>query len=179
MSTLADSKMYKMNLEGKTRIEPISMKELWKNKYNKSGATRNTFFCYLISKTPLNFTNGEPLQIEEVSSTFNVKNDHHIFPKDVLKDYFRKEDINTIGNICFLTFGENIKIKNKPPWVYLKEFEENNNFQKILKSHVLPYDDSLMKKGDITEKFDTFKEKRMMLVRNDLTELIGEKYIVD
>jgi hypothetical protein len=179
MKELAESKKHKMNLEGKKRTEPISMRELGRTAYNKSGAMRNAFFCYLISKVPLNFTNGEPLQIEEVSSAFNIKNDHHIFPKDILKNDFYKEAINSIDNICFLTFGENIKIKNKPPWVYLKEFEENSNFRKVMRSHALPYDDCLMKKGDIPDKFEDFKEKRMSLIRDDLTKLIGEKYVVD
>jgi hypothetical protein len=179
MKNLAGSKKHKMNLEGKTRIEPISIKELVKIRYNKTGAIRNAFFCYLISKEPLNFSNGEPLQIEEVSSVFNVKNDHHIFPKNILRDCFRKDQINTILNICFLTFGENIKAKNRPPWIYLKEFEENSNFGKILKSHVLPYRDCLLKKGNIDEKYEDFKEERTLVIKKDLSKLIGEKYVVN
>jgi len=179
MKNLAGSKKHKINLEGKTRIEPISTKELAKIRYNKTGAIRNAFFCYLISKKPLNFTNGEPLQIEEVSSAFNVKNDHHIFPKNILRNYFRGDEINTIRNICFLTFGENIKAKDRPPWIYLKEFEKNSNFGKILKSHVLPHKDCLLKKGNIDEKYENFREERMLLIKDDLTKLIGEKYVVD
>ena len=179
MKNLAKNKNYKIKLESKTRIEPISIKDLARIKYNKSGALRDTFFCYLISKRPLNFSNGEQIPIVGVSSIFNIKNDHHIFPKAILIDYFHNEDINTILNICFLTFGENIKIKDKPPWVYLKEFEKKNNFNKVLDSHVLPYNDCILKKGSIDNKFETFKKERINLIKKDLTKLIGERYIID
>lgn len=179
MKKLAKSKKYKINLSGKTRVEPISIKELAKVKYNKSGAIRNTFFCYLISKKPLNFTNGEPLPIGEVSSLFNAKNDHHVFPKDILKDYFYRDDINTILNICFLTFGENIKIKNKAPWIYLKEFVDKNSFRKVVDSHVLPFKDCLLKKGETDDKYRVFKKERMLIIKYDLIRLMGEKYVVD
>lgn len=178
MEKLAQSKKHRVNLEGKTRITPISLKELVRIKYNQSGAVRNAFFCYLLSKKPLNFSNGEPLQIEDVSSIFNVKNDHHIFPKDVLKDYFYRDYIDTILNICFLTFGENIKLKN-PPWKYLKEFERNGTFRRALHSHVLPYKDCLLKKGDVVEKYDRFIEQRKSIIKDDLAKLIGEKHVVD
>ncbi len=179
MKKLAKSRKYRIDLEEKRRVEPLSIKELMKIKYNKYGALRNTFFCYLISKRPLNFTNGEQLPIGEVSSLFNAKNDHHVFPKDILKDYFYRDDINTVLNICFLTFGENIKIKNKAPWIYLHEFEENKNFRKILDSHVLPYKECLLKKGEIDEKYAVFKKERAIIIKHDLIRLIGEKNIVD
>lgn len=179
MKKLAESKKHKINLGGKTRIEPLSIKELAKVKYNKSGAIRDTFFCYLISKKPLNFTNGEQLPVGEVSSLFNAKNDHHVFPKDVLKDYFNRDEINSILNICFLTFGENIKIKNKSPWIYLKEFEENHIFKKVLTSHVLPFNGCLLKKGKIDEKYIAFKKERMNIIKHDLIKMIGEKHVVD
>jgi hypothetical protein len=179
MKALAGSKKHKINLAGKARIEPISMKEIAKIGYNKTGAIRNAFFCYLISKKPLNFSNGEPLQIEDVSSAFNVKNDHHIFPKNILRDYFYRDAINTILNICFLTFGENIRVKNKPPWVYLKEFEKNSNLERILHSHALPYKQCLLKKGKIDEKYENFREERMSLIRKDLAKLIGERYVAN
>jgi len=179
MKDLAQSKKHKIDLTVKARTEPISMKEIARIRYNKSGAIRNAFFCYLISKKPLNFENGEPLQIEDVSSVFNVKNDHHIFPKKLLKKFFYRDEINAIPNICFLTFGENIKLKDRPPWTYLGEFEKNSNFDRILHSHVLPYKNCLLRKGNIDEKYEDFKRERMGLIRNDLARLIGEKYVVD
>jgi len=176
---LAKIRNYTINLSGKKRTEPISIKELAKVRYNQYGAIRNTFFCYLISKKPREFTNGETLPIGEVSSLLNKKNDHHVFPKNILKHYFYRDDINTILNICFLTFGENIKIKNKPPWIYLKEFKDKNSFRKVLDSHVLPFKDCLLKKGKIDEKYRTFKKERMLIIKHDLTRLLGKKYIVD
>jgi hypothetical protein len=179
MKKLAKSKKYKMNLGARARVEPVSIKEISKIRYNKWGAVRSTFFCYLISKRPLNFTNGEPLPIGEVSSLFNSKNDHHVFPKDVLKNYFYRDEINSIMNICFLTFGENIKIKNKSPWIYLNEFKENRNFGRIMASHSLPLKDCLLKKGEVGDKYNSFKKERMNIIKNDLIRLIGNKYVTE
>jgi len=108
-----------------------------------------------------------------------VKNDHHVFPKDILKACFYRDDINTILNICFLTFGENIKIKNKPPWIYLSEFKENSNFKKVLDSHVLPFKECLLKKGGINEKYQAFKKERMVIIKHDLTRLMRNSVLMN
>jgi len=183
MKDLAHNKDHKINLEGKQRADKMSISYLM-NKvkyYTTRGTMRNTFFCYLISKTPREFFNGEALNIKNsVSSIFNSKNDHHIFPKDILKkSNFYMDEINKIGNICFLKFGENIKIKNKPPWVYLKEYQKRKDFGKILSSHVIPDDPCVMSKGDVREKYGKFIKKRTELVKKDLIHLLGNKYIED
>lgn len=181
MKKLATEKKYRIDLEGKTRIEPISMRELAKIRYNKAGAVRNAFFCHLISKKPLNFTNGQPIPIEEdVSSLFNTKNNHHIFPRDLLKEnHFYRDEINRLINICFLTFGENIKIWKKPPWVYLKEYKHNNNFGNIMRSHAIPHKDCVLKNGDVEEKYNQFIKERKLIIKKDLIKLLGKKYVVD
>jgi hypothetical protein len=179
MKKLAESKKYKLQLEGKMRIEPLSLKALEKTRYNKPGALRNAFFCYLIHNKPLNFSNGEPISIDEVNSIFNIKNDHHIFPKDVLIKYYYKEYIDNVFNICFITFGENIAIKNKPPWVYLKEYKRSTRFSRIMESHVLPVSKSLLERGDVKEKFESFIKERKNMIKKDIIRLIGQKYVID
>ena len=116
---------------------------------------------------------------KDVSSIFNSKNDHHFFPKDVLRAYLNSDKIDQIYNICLLTFGENNSIRNKPPWVYLKEYRRNREFRSILSSHAIPFDKSVLERGDISEKFESFKEKRCELVKKDLEKYIGKKYVVD
>ncbi|MBU4221016.1 MAG: DUF262 domain-containing protein [Euryarchaeota archaeon] len=180
MKKLARSEDYELDLEGKQRLIEVSVKHLLKVKYTNRGTLRNTFFCYLISKQPREFYNGELINIkDDVSSIFNSKNDHHIFPKDILKYDFHSDKINILGNICFLKFGENIKIKNKPPWVYLKEYKSNDNFEKVLASHVIPNDKCVLTEGDINEKYEKFLEKREEMIKKDLTKYMGRKYIED
>jgi hypothetical protein len=180
MRKLAKNKKYKINLSGeKGRVEPFSVKDLIKIKYNRSGAVRNTFFCYLISKEPLQFNNGEPLKMDECSSVFNSKNDHHIFPKDILKKNFSKKDIDTVLNICFLTFRENNNIKNTPPWSYLNDFKRTRHFKKVLSSHALPFKDCLLKKENIDKNYESFKRERLIIIKKDLIKMMGKKYIED
>ena len=82
-------------------------------------------------------------------------------------------------NVCFLTFVENIKIQNKPPWIYLEEFKQNKNFGRVLRSHALPHKYCLLARGDVYEKYESFKRERISLIKKDLTTLIGKKYIID
>lgn len=179
MKKLAESRKYKIDLEGKANIEPFSIDELSKIWYNKSGAVRNAFFCYLINKKPLNFTNGEIITVDkDVMSIFNSKNDHHIFSRKLLKPLgFYPVAINSLLNICFLSFGENITITYKPPWEYLKDFKSNTNFKKILDSHVLPNHSSILYKGDVADQFKSFEEQRKVLIKKDLIKMMEQRYV--
>jgi len=179
MRKLANNKNYKLNLEGRQKNGRISVNYLLnKIKYTTRGAQRNTFFCYLINQKPLTFENGQPLLVEkELSSIFNSKNDHHIFPRDILKQDFTKDEINKLGNICFLRFDDNQKIKNKLPWIYLREYSDLPYFNKVLKSNLIPNSPSVLQKGKIIEQYLKFLKEREKIIQEDLISLIGKKYI--
>ena len=181
MRLLALKKTYKINLEKKRRSEKVSIRSLSKTRYTTRGALKNAFFCYLISKNPVDFYNGETIAgvKEDVSSVFNKKNDHHIFPKKLLKYDFYPEEINRLINICFQTFGENVRISETPPWTYLREYKNQKDFKKKLSSHAMPYDSSILEKGDVLEKYKRFVEKRKELIKKDLIRLMGNKYVED
>lgn len=181
MKELAKQEAYKMNLGRKHKIEKISLDRLSRIKYNQRGAEKDTLFCYLISKKPREFNNGDEISVNtEMSSIFNSKNDHHIFSKKILQDeYYYLDEINKIFNICFLTFGENNIAKDRPPWVYLREYKKKRYFKKVLASHVMPYDKCLLEKGPIREKYEVFLKKRKEMIKKDLIRLIGEKYVSD
>jgi hypothetical protein len=181
MRLLALKKAYRINLEEKKRVGKVSMRSLTKTRYTTRGALRNAFFCYLISKNPVDLYNGESIHAvrDDVSSVFNKKNDHHVFPKKLLKDYVDQDEINRLINICFQTFGENVRIGWAPPWMYLKKYRNQKNFQRKLSSHALPHDSSLLEKGDVLEKYKRFCDKRKQLIKNDLSRLMGTRYVED
>lgn len=181
MRLLALKKTHKLYLEGKRRADKVSMRSISKTRYTTRGALRNSFFCYLISKNPVDFYNGEPIHSvkEDVSSVFNKKNDHHIFPRRLLKDYVDQEEINRLINICFQTFGENVRISETPPWLYLKGYKNQKDFKKKLASHAIPYDSSLLEKGDVLEKYKRFGSKRKELIKKELIHLMGNIYVED
>lgn len=178
MQKLAESKKHKINLEGKEKIGEISIDRISKIKYNKRGALRNAYFCYLINKKPLYLTNGDEIQVEGASSILNKKNDHHFFPKEFLKkNGYCGDEINQVINICFLPCGENTHISDEPPWTYLKEYKNKKHFKKILKSHSIPYDSCVLTKGDVDAKYADFIEKRKQILAKDLKKHIGERYV--
>ncbi|GAB6181776.1 DUF262 domain-containing protein [Desulfotomaculum defluvii] len=94
-------------------------------------------------------------------------NDHHIYPKKFLKLYGLKgNEANTILNRTLITQESNLKIKDRPPFDYLKspnivgdvEFSSQELFRHcILKDLVM--DDNFT-----FEKFNTFKQKRKELI---------------
>lgn len=179
---LAQKKTHYLNLDVAKRAEKFSIRRLNKTKYTTRGAVRNTFFCYLISKGPRDFRSGQPITNvkDDVSSVFNKKNDHHVFPKKLLENhYYYQDEINRLTNICFQTFGENVRIGKLPPWVYLKEYKKKKNFKKNLASHALPCDYSLLEKGDVKERYKRFLSKRIELIKNDLIKRMGSKYVED
>ena len=57
MKKLAESEKYAIKLEGKHPVEEISVKKILQTRYNKRGAIKNAFFCYLLSKRPREFKN--------------------------------------------------------------------------------------------------------------------------
>ena len=182
MKKLAKHSKYKINLEGKIEQSKLSIDKLISKPYNKRGAVRNSFFCYLLSKEPREFTNGQKMSIgKDVASLFNSKNDHHIFPKKILQDEgYNLDYINQLGNICFLTFNENVrKIRSSPPWNYLTEFIKNKNFRKVLASHIIPHNSCVLTKGNVSDKYKKFLDIRYNKIKNDLTRMMGKKYVID
>lgn len=177
MKKLAMHKYHHFNAEGRRKVEAFSIKRLIKTKYTTRSALRNTFFSYLISQKPIGF-NGQPLAIEKVSSIFNSKNDHHIFPKKLLQGYgWRLDEINRVINICFLKFRDNLDARKSPPWTYLKEYRPKPYFNKLLGSHMIPTAACVLKSGDIDGKFEEFCEERKKRIESNIASLIGKKYI--
>ena len=91
---------------------------------------------------------------------------HHIFPKNILKNYERKE-INDIANLTFIGKVTNIKISDHNPEVYLEAILKERG-EGILREHCIPIDKELWK----IDRFIDFTNKRREL----LLELIN-KYL--
>lgn len=177
MRRLAENKTEKIKIEA----NPISMRSIFNQRYDKAGALRNAYFCYLLSKRPMSFVNGEEVQVYEMSSLLNKKNDHHVFPKKRLAGYVKKDKINCILNICFLTAQNNFQISAELPWKYLKEYSRQKKFSQILKSQAMNIADLkvLLKAGNRVAKFNQFIELRKNLIKKDLIKLVGNKYVTE
>ncbi len=175
MKILAKKPKHKLDLGKKKALSKISIDTLCARNYKSSRDTlRNVFLCYLISKKPKNFSNGEPVLGAEVSSILTKKNYHHIFPRTVLKaERYPTDKIDILANICIIRFGENGRFEDAPPWEYLKKYRNNKCFSAVLNSHAIPDLPCVLNKGEIEEKFDKFKLERIRIIKKDLISYVG------
>jgi len=99
----------------------IIKRQFWKN-----SAFCKTFAVLLASHAPRNITNGERIDTSVALSTFNMKEFHHIFPSDFLKNLkVPADERNSLANICMLASQQNKDVSNKAPSLYLAAAYKN------------------------------------------------------
>lgn len=102
--------------------------------------------------------------------------DHHIFPKDYIKQQFKNDDqalslMDCVANRTLIPKITNIKVGKKPPSQYLTELKNSNSKLDItLKEHLIPNE---IIEGLYDEFFTDFLEERSKL----LFELIKRNVI--
>lgn len=102
---------------------------------------------------------------------------HHIYPQNFLDKIQlpNKEMIDSLMNICFLRAQTNIKIGDKNPLHYFKEFEKQNpkRFDEILNSHLIPKD--FIQKPEFTPKdYVEFLNARAELFAKKIQEALPD-----
>lgn len=133
---------------------------------NKSSLVR-AFYCLLALQEPREFFDGEVKISLDEPSYRERKENHHIFPENLMDGKVPVKKYNSIVNICFLPKHKNASFSNKPPYVYLNSEEvDKSSLNKILNSHLIPHDIKT-KEENIKEMFNQFYNKRkQILVRN-------------
>ena len=130
---------------------------------------------YVSSKRPKYLDASTFIPLDQYSTVANRKNRHHIFPRAHLKrKKFSKNYYNSIANICYFTWQDNIKVGSNPPWKYLSEYKDADGFQSTLASHLIPSSkkDGLWMKN--TKKgYRKFLNTRVELICNQFEKLAG------
>jgi len=64
---------------------------------------------------------------------------HHVFPTNFISQNPGKNSLseNSLMNIAYLTQLTNLEISDKNPLIYIREYNQNSNFEKVLESHLL------------------------------------------
>ena len=96
---------------------------------------------------------------------------HHIFPKARLykcKPSYRRAEVNSLANFCFLTKDTNLDISDTPPEEYFPAVEEKH--RGALASQWIPMDPALWK----IERFRDFLEARKELLAAELNSRMEE-----
>jgi hypothetical protein len=94
---------------------------------------------------------------------------HHIFPKAQLyKRGFRRAEVNTLANFCFLTKDTNLSISDRLPEAYFPEIEAAHPGS--LASQWIPTDPSLWS----VERFGDFVEARKSVLAEEVNRVMAE-----
>ena len=93
----------------------------------------------LSQKKPLNLVNRNNIDLGTALSKYNLKEYHHIFPREFLKRKVeKKEKISSICNYCFLPAASNKIISNKAPSDYIFNITPQDHYTEILESNLMP-----------------------------------------
>ncbi len=109
--------------------------------YYRSALTR-AVLAFFAKQNPLDFSDPDAEVLDTVYLLLSqAPNLHHIYPRNFLqnvKGLPEDSPIDSLMNICYLRAKTNIKIADKNPLHYFKEFESVSSFDNILKSHLIP-----------------------------------------
>jgi len=92
---------------------------------------------------------------------------HHIFPENVLEDYYDRSKIDDVANITFIHSSTNRILRNRSPEDYFNEIPENK-----LREHLIPTEEELR----TIDKYEDFlKERRKRLIEkvNEIFKKLG------
>jgi hypothetical protein len=137
--------------------------------YTSTSATTGAFFCLLASLEPRTIKNGEKVPLGDlVVGWSDKKNDHHIFPKSLLRSKgFLHKEYNSVCNICFLTAEDNLFILKRKPSDYMRESKKESNpcFGTTMKSHLIPHDkESAIWTPNISTGYKLFRRQRLNMI---------------
>lgn len=91
---------------------------------------------------------------------------HHIFPKAILKNLYRRKEIDDIANLAFISGGTNRRISSKKPEKYLPEMISEYG-EEVFKRHLIPLDVDLG-----LENYPKFLDVRRKLIADRINELL-------
>jgi hypothetical protein len=65
---------------------------------------------------------------------------HHIFPRNFVENYPEQDeyDEDSLMNIAFLPQITNLEISDRNPVEYLKDYDDDDGFEKVLQTHLIP-----------------------------------------
>lgn len=132
--------------------------------FSVRSANAKSFILLLSQFNPHSFLSGARIDLAKILQKINKNEFHHIFPQKHLERIgVDKKIINVLANICFLTRGDNNKIKDKAPIVYVREI----NAEK--KSFYL--DNALCPQNFDELEYDQFLEDRSIILKEKIDEL--------
>lgn len=92
------------------------------NTFRVGAAATKTFVLLMANNDPKSLLSGKSIDLDKVLQRYNRSEFHHIYPRAFLREnHFPDDQINVLGNFCFLSAAENKKVGRKPPSVYVND----------------------------------------------------------
>jgi len=129
-TTIADIEQIKRLKEGQSssldKIDIAINPVYFKSTFRVGSAATKTFVLLLANNTPLSLFSGKAVDLDKVLQRYNRSEFHHIYPRAFLREIGIPDDqINVLGNFCFLSAAENKIIGRKRPSSYVDELVGN------------------------------------------------------
>lgn len=147
--------------------------------YSSKGRISRAILALYSSKQPKDwkYTDRNVISDNFFFST-DKPNLHHIFPTNYINNNRdnNKLDNNSLMNIAYLTQITNLEISDKNPLEYIRDYDTNPNFEKVIKSHLLPIELIEWARMETMpdNALDQFIEARVELIISELkTQLEG------
>ena len=143
--------------------------------YSSKGRMSRAVLAFYASQKPLDwkFTD-RPVISDNIFFNSDKPNLHHIFPTNYLAYQPGKNrlDHNSLMNIAYLTQITNLDISDRAPLEYVKDYDQNPNFEGVLTSHLLPKQmlDWARMEEMPDDALDQFIETRIEMVLSALKE---------
>ena len=120
----------------------LSKTKLIQTSYYYRGALSRAVLAFLAKQNPRDFSDPDAEVLDSVYLLLSqAPNLHHIYPRNFLEKVTglsKDVTIDSLMNICYLRAKTNIKIGDKNPLHYFREFKNLDNFDNMLKSHLIP-----------------------------------------
>jgi hypothetical protein len=120
----------------------LSRTRLVQQRYYHPGALTRAVLAFLAKQNPLDFSDPDAEILDTVYLLLpHAPNLHHIYPRNFLANIGglpEDADIDSLMNICYLRAKTNIRIGDRNPLHYFRQFASVDRFDSILKSHLIP-----------------------------------------
>lgn len=143
--------------------------------YSSKGRISRAIIALYASNQPLDWKYTDRFVISEnFFFTTDKPNLHHIFPTNYLAKHEGNNSLNhnSLMNIAYLTQITNLDISDRAPLEYIKEYDQNPNFEGVISSHLLPQEIiEWARMEEMPENaLDQFIELRVDLVLEELKQ---------
>ena len=134
---------------------------------SKTSAIARGILCILNLRQPLHFTSKAKVNLgTDHFSKFTSAERHHIFPAGILvKLGFKRGQVHSLANFCFIPADLNNLISDRPPSEYMSEicdqYDDVTEFQRVMSTHLIPVNQD---SGIWTDDYELFLGQRASLL---------------